>query len=376
VAFPALDRLVAAGQLERGPRVAELDRRELLGIDAVARFTGRADLAEVYVLVAGRAVRGQVLELPAVHRDACPHRYARRAGHVTARARHTLVAPAEELGHARVRERRDAEGHRRVAGLAGFAEFGLVHVGVAGRARDRQPTEIDDARRLGAGGRVLVALCARQLFVRARQREPGAGCMVERAAPEAGLIVTTAAILLERPAVRVLVARRAAIELQGRLKRRPRVTLRTGDIGVFAAQGEGRSRVIDALRLPRVVRVAGGAHVAHRVTVRTLVAVDALRELQALEHLVHVALRALHGAVGAGELERGLRMVEPRAGLLERHGGRMADAAVGPETRLVDVRVAGAAHGRRREERPRLVALGAFLCDGGVAAVQWEPGLG
>jgi hypothetical protein len=105
-----------------------------------------------------------------------------------------------------------------------------------------------------------------------------------------------------------------------------------------------------------------------------IVAVGALRELQAFEGLVHVALRACHRAMGAGELERGLRVIEAGSRVLERHRRRVAHAAIGTQAGLVDVRVAGGAGRRQRKERPRLVALCAVPGDRCMAAVHGEPG--
>ena len=158
--------------------------------------------------------------------------------------------------------------------------------------------------------------------------------------------------------------------------RRFRVALRTGHLRVLALQGEGRPPVIDLLRLPRVAVVARRACVAHRLPMRTLVAVCALGEPQPFEDLVDVALRARHRAVGARQLEGRLRMIEAGPRLLERHVRRVAGAAIRPEARLVDVGVARRACRRQREKRPRLVALGAVPGDGRVAAVQREPGFG
>jgi len=97
----------------------------------------------------------------------------------------------------------------------------------------------------------------------AGQRETRAGCVIKGAAPEAGLVVTAAAILLERAAMRILVARRATVELQGGLQRRPRVALRAGDLRVFAAQRKGGAPVIDksqaTILFTEEGRVAGNA---------------------------------------------------------------------------------------------------------------------
>jgi hypothetical protein len=151
VALPALDRLVAAGQLEHGVGVAELHRSELLGVDTMARLAGGAHLPEMHILVA-RCTRGrQVLERPAVHGHSGPGRCAGRSGDVTLRARDTPVLAREELRQPGMGEACHPERDRRVARLARLAQLSRVHVLVARCAGRRQAAEIYDACRPGAG---------------------------------------------------------------------------------------------------------------------------------------------------------------------------------------------------------------------------------
>ena len=258
----------------------------------------------MHILVAGRAGGRQVLEAPAVDRRRRSARGAPGApggcGRDSWRTPTLWCCPPKNSGRRGWVKRRHAEDGRRVAGFARLAEFGLVHVGVARRAGGGQArgSRRRAAARGGAECRVLVALRAGQRRVRAGQREPRARGVVERAAPEAGLVVAAAAVLLEGAAMRVLVARGAAVELQGEpaaaascgtsRRRRPR-----------ACRAAGTPCARDRPSGSSTCRgVARRARVAHRLPVRALVAVGALRELQALEHLVDVALRARH-ACGA-----------------------------------------------------------------------------
>ena len=196
------------------------------------------------------------------------------SGYMALVARERRVLAGEELRLTFVREGRHLERRRGVARLAGGAELGLMHVGVAARAGGLQAAEV----RGPCGGGTCrerdrrVTFLAGQAQMLARELEAGRG-MVERRLAEARLRVAGLAVLLERAPVDVDVAGRAGGGLGLDLHRRLLVAGGAVGRGVAADERERRARVVDAARPPRVVRVAGRTGRSELLHVRIAMAV-------------------------------------------------------------------------------------------------------
>ena len=226
-----------------------------------------------------------------------------------------------------------------------------MDVGVAADAGRLEAREIARTARLRRGrsavahGRhVLVARAARQAVVFAGQRELRLR-VVERRLFEAALGVARLAVLLERAAVRVDVARRARVGLRLRLHRRLLVAGAQSTAAGLPTSGNDvrRGRSSSCASVGRVARRAVAPNVC---VVRVAMAVAARRELHALERAVDVAGRAGHGPVRAGRA--GTPPSHDRTGrrrVLEGDLRRVAGRAVRAERALVNVRVAGRAGG-------------------------------
>ncbi len=143
--------------------------------------------------------------------------------------------------------------------------------------------------------------------------------------------------------------------------------------GVLAEQRKLRPRVIEAIGLPAVRRVAGRAGRRDRAgLVRAGVAAGTRRERHPGEGRPLVARRAGGRAVSTGEPEPGQVVIEGLPGGLEVDGRGVALRAVDAESSLVDVLMARRTGRPRVEERSALVAGLALRGHRGVLAVQRE----